>query len=275
MPTIEELIRSGAAALPGSSSARLDAELLLGMVLDQPRSRLLARMEDRPSETVRRRYDGLLRRRASGIPLAYLIGYQEFYGRRFTVTPEVLVPRPESELLVEFALAAVRQGDTVVDIGTGSGCLGLSIAAERPDLPVHLVDASAAALEVAKGNARDLGVTVSLHQADLWPADLNPDPLQTIVVANLPYVSDDAYAANPNLRHEPAEALRGGTDGLDLIRRLLGRLQPRPPRLILLEINPAQAETAFGPAWSAQLHYDLAGRARVLALTPAALPAVP
>lgn len=267
MPSVEELLAEGVARLARHDSAKLDAELLLGKVLDRPREWLLAHPEEPVERQSADAFSHLLNRRAAGEPVAYLTGEREFFGRLFTVTPAVLVPRPESELLVSEALRILRPGDVVVDVGTGSGCIGITIAAERPDTAVHLVDVSEKALAVAERNAARLGVAVTSHQADLWPTTL--DAKGTVVVANLPYVSDAGYEANPDLVHEPAVALRGGPDGLQLIRRLLERLEANPPRAVLLEIDPGQSQDLADSNWRASFSKDLAGRSRVAILTPA------
>lgn len=268
-----------AAALDGAirrlaelPTPQLDAEILLGRTLGVDRARLLADPDRVLSESDREHFRALIGQRSTGRPVAYLVGHKEFYGRRFRVNSSVLVPRPDSELLVELALARVVPGDSVVDVGTGSGCLGLSIASVRPDLDVHLVDLSAVALSLAAENAAALGVpTVRLHRGDLWP-ELGLRPQRTVVVANLPYVPDRQLENERTLRHEPRMALAGGADGLDVIRRFLGELERRQfgPRTLLLEHDPGQATTIRGLAGgSVQTHADLAGRTRVTEISPA------
>ena len=217
------------------------------------------------------RLGALVRRRRDGYPVAYLTGTREFYGRSFIVTPDVLVPRPESELLIEHALKFVAPGDAVVDVGTGSGCLGLTVAAERPGTAVHLVDISAVALSVAADNAVRLSVPgVRLHRADLWP-ELGLAPEGTVVLANLPYLRDGELSDNRDLRHEPERALAGGRDGLRVIKQLLDELRRRhfQPKALLLEHGPAHTvplrELMLGH-W--QTHQDLAGRDRISILVP-------
>lgn len=252
----------------------LDAEILLAHTLGVDRVRVLAD-PDRPlSESDQEHFRSLINQRATGRPVAYLVGHKEFYGRRFQVNSAVLVPRPDSELLVELALARVIPGDSVVDVGTGSGCLGLSIASVRPDLDVHLVDLSAVALSLAAENAAALRVPkVRLHRGDLWP-ELGLRPERTVVVANLPYVPDQHLNDDRTLRHEPRMALAGGADGLDTIRRFLGELARRRfhPRTLLLEHDPNQASAIDGLAnGPVQTHADLAGRTRVTEISPASV----
>lgn len=269
--TVAAALDAAVGALPGSPTAQLDAEVLLAHVLRLNRTRLLADPDAAVPGPVRERFHALVSQRSSGRPVAYLVGHQEFYGRRFRVNSSVLVPRPDSELLVELALARVVSGDSVVDVGTGSGCLGLSVAAERADLDVHLVDLSAIALSLAAENAAALSVPrVRLHRGDLWP-ELGLRPERTVVMANLPYVSDRHLERDRTLRHEPNLALAGGPDGLDVIRRFLAELDRRgfQPRTLLLEHDPSQAaaiaELASG---STQTHADLSGLTRVTEISP-------
>lgn len=263
--------------LTDSPTPQLDAEVLLAHLLGVDRASILADPERVLEERPQQHFRTLIEQRAGGKPVAYLVGHKEFYGRRFRVNSAVLVPRPDSELLVELALTRVISGDSVVDVGTGSGCLGLSIAVSRPDLDVHLVDLSAVALSLAAENAAALGVPgVRLHRGDLWP-ELGLRPERTVVVANLPYVPENRLEDDRTLRHEPRMALAGGSDGLDVIRRFLGELNRRgfQPRTLLLEHGPEQAEAigslSDGPA---QTHTDLAGYARVTEISPVSVPSV-
>jgi release factor glutamine methyltransferase len=267
-PTVDSLLTAAVARL-ASPAAALEAELLLAEALGGDRSRLLAHPETPVPTTVVARFSEALERRRAGEPLAYLLGRREFYGRDFTVSPAVLVPRPESELLVELALAVLDPGDSLVDVGAGSGCLGLSVAAELPSAKVHLIERSSAALAIAEENRRRLGVRATLHPADLWPEALNLPAARTVVIANLPYLSEAAYRANPDLQFEPGEALRGGSDGLAVIRRLLRRLTERAfrPKALLLEISPEQDPAVRRLASRVEMHADLAGHPRVAAIS--------
>jgi release factor glutamine methyltransferase len=200
--------------------ARLDAQLLLAWVLDRPRAWLLAHDDAVVPPVARERFDAACARRADDVPLAYLTGEREFHGLVLAVGPGVLVPRPETEHLVEWALACLPQGAgaRVADLGTGSGAIALALARARPDAAVTAVDRSPHALAVAQANGERLALPVRWLQGDWW------QPLAgerfDLVVSNPPYVA----AADPHLpalRHEPAEALVAGADGLDAIRAIV------------------------------------------------------
>jgi release factor glutamine methyltransferase len=173
-------------------------------------------------------FDELIRRRASREPVAYITGVREFYGREFHVTPAVLIPRPETELVVEEALSALPStrrasgGLFIVDVGTGSGCLAVTMALERPDARVLATDISAAALEVARANAQALGVAdrVEFMRTSLLPP---LDAPADMIVSNPPYIPErDRPTLQPDVREfEPVQALFGGDDGLDVIRALV------------------------------------------------------
>lgn len=274
--TVDTALAAGTRALGMLSTAQLDSEVLLAYALGQNRTWILSHGDSVVPRDSYEHFHDLLGSRADGRPVAYLIGQKEFRGRPFTVDQSVLIPRPESELLVELALERIQSGDSMVDVGTGSGCLGLTVAAERPDVDVHLVDISAVALSRAAENAARLGLAhVRLHRADLWP-EVGLDQARTVVIANLPYVPDGVTDHERALRHEPSGALYGGADGLDVIRRFLNELTRRRfyPRTILLEHGHNQAEaiaelTAIPPT----LHKDLASKPRVTELTAAHLKA--
>lgn len=193
---------------------RADAELLLAAVLERPRTFLLAWPEHLLSMDQQQRMQSWVAARASGVPVAYLLGRQAFFGLELAVSNAVLVPRPETELLVEHALgqgqpeAALR----VLDLGTGSGAIALAIAHARPGWEVHAVDRSSAALDIARANARRLGVRVQFHLGD-WLAALPAGLHFHGVLSNPPYLAaDDPHL--PSLRHEPAGALVAGSDAL-------------------------------------------------------------
>jgi len=267
---------AGRLARAGVEEASLEAQLLLAHASGLERARLLAHPELPLERVAADGFRDLIARRTRGVPLAYLTGWREFYGRPFQVSPAALIPRPESELLVDLALEELRRfaAETrprLLDLGTGSGALAISIALAAPHTRVFASDLSAAALGVATANARRLGARVWLFQGDL----LQPlrAPLD-LLVANLPYLSPaDLAAAPPEVRaHEPSLALVGGARGTELIERLLPRLATalRPGGAALLEIGWLQAAAlrrrarAALPGADVQVLRDYAGLDRVL-----------
>ncbi len=252
MTTIAGALHAAARRLAeqGFPSPRLDAEVLLRHVLGLDRTAFFLRLHDPLSPTDRQRFEALLARRLAGEPVAYLTGEREFMGLPFAVGPGVLVPRPETELLVEWALIWLtdRAHATVIDVGTGSGAIALSLAYHLPGNAVHRIigaDISRAALRFARQNRSRLGLERRVHLVcgDLVAWCRGPAAL---ILANLPYLRPDQIAANPDLAAEPRLALEAGPDGLDLYRRLLadaGRVLA-PDGAIGLEIDPSQADTA-------------------------------
>lgn len=255
-------------------SPGLDAEVLLAHVLRSTRELLRTYPESPVRLDDRRRFRALVTRRARRVPVAYLTGSKEFYGHRLTVTPAVLIPRPETELLVERALAFLRahpQVRRVVDVGTGSGAIAIALASALRRIRVEAVELDRRALRVARQNllAHKLAGRIRLRQGDL----LEGTSRVRCVVANLPYLSLEERRRLPrDVRYEPARALSGGRDGLDLIRRLLEQAPSvlRAPGFLILECDPAQAATvqrlaqrAF-PQASAAVLRDLAGRRRAV-----------
>jgi len=271
-----EAVRRGAVRLEAVTDVPcLEAEVLLAYSTGLSRTALLAHSERPLSPEEAARYRALLDRRASGYPLPYLIGRVEFYGLDFVVSPAVLIPRPETETLVDLALA--RRPRTVVDVGTGSGCIAVSLAVHLPRVRVWATDLSVAALRVAAENARRHGVArrVCFIQCDLVRPVAGPVDL---VVANPPYVAEPEWTTLPlSVRlHEPRLALDGGSDGLAVVRRLL-RTAPRVLRsggALLIEIGAGQGDAAaalarsFLPSAHVQVHSDLGGRDRVLEVVP-------
>lgn len=208
-----------------------------------------------------------LERRLQREPAAYISGEREFYGLSFRMTPDVLVPRPETELLVEIALQEAAPGEVVADIGTGSGCVAIAIAKTRSDVQVLGVELSRAALDVAADNAQRHGTAIGFICGDLAA----PIRAASVVVANLPYIPTEEVAAlEPEVEHwEPAVALDGGSDGLVLVRRLLEDCATRlRPRLLALEVGFGQADAVaqFGVTREASVDVrkDLAGIDRVV-----------
>jgi release factor glutamine methyltransferase len=243
---------------------RLDAEVLLGHVLGVERARLVLDAERPLSADEGAAFEALLRRREAREPVAYLVGTKGFRRLELAVDERVLVPRPETELLVEAALDLPR-GARVADVGTGSGAVALALADERPDLVVVGTDASHDALAVARANASRLGLAVTFLLGDLLgPVD---GPLDA-VLSNPPYVADGDPLPPDIARHEPAAALFAGPDGLAVIRRLLPAAAARAP-FLAVEVGAGQADAvrtlalAVGYA-HAEARRDLAGHERVV-----------
>jgi release factor glutamine methyltransferase len=203
---------------------RIDAEILLLHVLGKPRSWLIAHADDVMDRDVQTAYASLVERRVAGEPVAYITGRRGFWSFELEVTPATLIPRPETELLVELALARLpyAAGGAVADLGTGSGAIALAIARERPGAQVVATDASAKALAVAQRNASSLGVlNVAFAQGD-WLTPLAGRRFN-LIVSNPPYIeAADPHLGQGDLRFEPADALASGSDGLDAIRRIVG-----------------------------------------------------
>lgn len=254
----------------------LEAQLILGEVLRQPRAKLLAHPEWTISTSQLDSMDELLTRRKSGEPLPYILGHWEFFGLEFKVTPAVLIPRPETELLVEKALDWLTKNPTrrrAADVGIGSGAISSALLSSIPDLRMTAVDLSRDALEVAKANLTTHGVIsrTLLVQSDLLAACKDPFDL---VCANLPYIPSETLSRLDVARNEPTLALDGGLDGLQLIKRLLADASRwlAPAGLMLLEIEAGQGESAaalaqsFFPGADVALHADLAGLSRLISV---------
>lgn len=227
----------------------MDSQVLLAHVLNQSRSWLFAHHEHELSEGDCRRYADLITRRRRREPVAYLLGRKEFYGLDFAVDQRVLIPRPETELLVDLVLAQIsdRSGRPVVvaDVGTGSGAIAITVAVHAPEAKVYGTDISQDALEVAEENRKRLTPEAGplFLEGDLLSP--LPEPAD-VIVANLPYIADEEYSGlQSDVRdYEPGVALKAGVEGLDLIERLLEQLPTRvqPRGAVLLEISPRQGE---------------------------------
>jgi release factor glutamine methyltransferase len=272
---VDEALRLGVATLPrrkGIPDPWREAMWLLAAASGEQESALRLHPEREVPAGVEERYRLWLERRAAGEPAHHLTGSCPFWGRDFEVGPAVLVPRPETELVVETALALpLSKISRVLDIGTGSGCIAVTLAAERPRWRVWGVDRSSLALAIARRNRDRYGVSIPLFVGDLATAVRPPWDL---VVANLPYIpSVDIDRLTVEVHHDPASALDGGVDGLDLVRRLLGDL----PRLLrpcggaVLEVGEGQADVVTDLAHAAGLAVsrwvrDVAGVKRVVAV---------
>ncbi len=258
----------------GSTSARLDSELLCAQALGLRRLDIYLQFDRPLDEGELSAIRELIRRRGKGEPVAYITGTREFYGRAFTVNSDVLVPRPETETLVERALALLKEHDgagmRVADLGTGSGCIAITLAAEAPGVEMVATDVSGAALAVARANAERLGVEVAFSECS-WADAL--DGRFDLIVSNPPYVTTaELDAVDRDVRDfEPRAALLGGDDGMDAYRALLASVREHVTAArILLEVDPRRAgavaslfEEAFPGARTAQID-DLTGRARVV-----------
>lgn len=304
MPTVGDCITDATARLreAGSETARLDAELLLGWAVGADRVTIVAYREAPVGADALAKFEDAVARRAAGEPVAYIRGIKEFYGLALATDERALIPRPETERLVEagreeimdrLAAAARQRGLTpgidadlirVADIGTGSGAVAVALAVELrrigvivgTDVTILATDDSPKALELARENAAGHAVAEGMRfvEADLLPPVLPDDgaPLD-IVLANLPYVRTDAIDGLPvAASFEPRSALDGGSDGLDVIRRLLGILPDvlAPDGVALLEIGADQGSAGLGlvaaelPGWLASVETDLAGLPRIL-----------
>ncbi len=230
----QPLLTSGHPSAPG----RLDLELLLASVTGRNRGFVLAHPEYLLSYNESRLYHQLLERRLQGEPLAYILGYREFWGLTLKVTPAVLIPRPDTELLVEQALAhwpEQSRAVTVLELGTGSGAIALALASEHPEAQITASDLSTAALAVARQNAANLGLRVRFVHSDWFDAISGRFDL---ILSNPPYVAvDDPHLRDPALQHEPRMALQAGPRGLNAIARIIREAPDhlRPDGLLLLE----------------------------------------
>jgi release factor glutamine methyltransferase len=280
-PTIGESLAAAIERLRrGSVSPRADASRLLEAIVGRDAGWLLAHANDELDPIARARFEIALVRRELGEPVAYVIGTAGFFGRTFAVNPTVLVPRPETEQLVELALdrLRLRPHPSFCDVGTGSGILAITLACELPAARGAATDISPAALAVARENAAELGVAdrIDFYLGDLLEPATGRSPFDCIV-ANLPYVPTTEIAAAPDpTSFEPRLALDGGPAGLDLYRRLLPSVAGalRPGGAAFFEAGPATAgalaalaAAACGPAATVAIHRDYAGLERTVAVS--------
>ena len=230
----------------GVDSPRLNAEHLLAHALGLKRMELYLQFDRPLTETERVPLRDTVKRRGAREPLQHILGTAEFHGRSFLSDPRALVPRPETEQLVELALelAKAHASPAILDLGTGSGVIVLTVALELPSATLHATDLSPDALALAADNAARHQLTdrIRFHQSDLLPPD---ETKFDLILANLPYIpSGEIAALSPEVRHDPDTALDGGADGLDLIRRLIAEAPARlaPGGALLLEIGAGQAD---------------------------------
>jgi release factor glutamine methyltransferase len=263
-----------------SDTPVLDAQALLAHVFQKPRTWLLAHPTANADPDQTAQLGLLMHRLTDGEPLPYVLGHQEFFGLDFDLTPDVLIPRPETELLVEKARAWLELSPdrrTVADIGTGSGCIAVCLAFHISDVRVLATDVSVPALKVAIRNARKHAVfdRINCVECDLLPQEVPGAPIEPhldLVCANLPYIATGTLRELPVYRREPTLALDGGADGLDSVRRLFD-LVPKwmaPDGCLLLEIEASRGAAVLSLAHAAfdaatiRLHRDLAGRDRLV-----------
>lgn len=281
-PSTRDSLKHGAgilSAVTPADSPHLDAEVLLRHTLGRTRASLYAHLDTPLTASQWQDYQALLARRVTGEPVAYMTGYREFMGLAFAVTPHVLIPRPDTEVLVEQAAALLRviagSVPLAADVGTGSGAIAVSLAGLCPAARIYALDVSPAALAVARGNAArllgDHAPHIEFHTGSLL--DSLPEPVG-VIAANLPYIpTGDMATLPPTVKEfEPHLALDGGSDGLDIYRRLLAQSPVAlcPGGAILMECDPAQvpalqdaARQLFPQAAITSLA-DLAGRLRVV-----------
>ena len=276
MTTYASLLQAATARLAaaGVATPRLDAEVLLAATVGIGRTVLYTRLREPVSPHAVDRLTKRLARRAAGEPVAYLVGRREFWSLEFCVTPDVLIPRPETELLIEIACrsAAGLSSPRLCDVGTGSGCIAVALARELPRARLVATDLSRAALAVAQRNAAAHTVNdrIAFVQADVLSA-FSDAPTFDVIASNPPYVAD-TESLPPDVDREPVRALRAGRDGLDVVRRLIAQAPSRLRRggWLLSEIGqshgPAARRLAIAGGFEAvSLHSDLAGIPRVLA----------
>jgi len=278
MPSLHSDITTRLAAI--SDTADLDASVVLAHVLNKPRTWVMAHPELALTAEQQTQLDESLARLEKGEPFPYVLGHWEFFALDFDVTPDVLIPRPETELLVEKAIIWLQESPvrrTIADIGTGSGAIAVSLAVNVPDVDILATDISSKALQVAKRNAEKLDVSkhIEFVECDLLPdkdSFINNHLPFDLICANLPYIPTPTLSHLSVFGREPTVALDGGVDGLHLFRRLLN-IVPQwlaPNALILLEIEATRGVQVLNLAYDIfeqaeiHLHQDLTGRDRLL-----------
>jgi release factor glutamine methyltransferase len=273
MPTIKKLLATAVNTLTNhSDSPLLDSEVLLGFVLGKPRTYLRAWCDNRLTDQQITAFDALIKLRQQGIPIAYLTGSREFWSRDFKVTADVLIPRPDTELLIELSLELIPKNKPVklIDLGTGSGIIAVTLAAERPNAHVIAVDASLAALDVAKYNTQYHQLTnIEFYQSD-WFSNI-PKSHFDLVISNPPYIaSDDEHLQQGDVRFEPKTALIAKHQGLSDIKIIADQARHylKPEGYLLIEhgYNQALQVQAIFNALAydkVQSYQDLSGQLRV------------
>lgn len=227
------------------NEAKFEAQLLLQNVLNVNRAWLLAHESDALQDKIKADFESLLARRLLGEPIAYILGQREFFGLNLIVTPDTLIPRPDTETLVETALDKIPTDTpfTVLDLGTGTGAVALAIAEHRPEAQVTAIDASSGALDIAKRNANQLDLTQVDFRLSNWFSALEGERFN-LIVSNPPYIEQhDIHLTQGDLRFEPMSALASGTDGLDYIRQIVDNclLHLHPQGWLMLEHGYNQA----------------------------------
>jgi release factor glutamine methyltransferase len=264
-----------------AESPSLEARVLVARGIDRPASWVLAHPEAELSPEQLRAAETMLQKRAAGVPLPYVLGRWEFFNLEFIVSPDVLIPRPETELLVELAISHTRSKDTarepfnILDVGTGSGCIAVSMAVNLPGVYITATDISPAALAIARQNAEKHGVAdrIQFIECDLFPPE-NHSPFTNyhLLLSNPPYIPTATMKTLEIYGKEPTLALDGGPDGVETIRRLLeqatGRVNPHGMMLIELESSLGLAAKALArehfPSAQIDIVKDLAGLDRIL-----------
>ena len=282
MTVIRETIRETHQTLEsvGIPDARLEAEVMVMTVMRMTRQNIFAEQETEVPASEARQLAEIVAQRLERVPLAYIIGYREFYGINVVVTPDVLIPRPETEGMVEHTLFMALMGMetrelTIADIGTGSGAIAVNLAIHLPAARIYAVDISEPALDVAAYNIRGHAVhdRVRLGHGDLL--EPLPEPVD-LIVANLPYIPTERIPTlQPEVQREPSLALDGGPDGLDLVRRLLDQATTKlnSPGVILLELDPDQFPAAEAmalqcfPDAEITAEQDLSRRDRIMVIS--------
>lgn len=272
--TIRQILQDAYRKLSQSVSPRLDVQILLCHILKVDKAYLIAHDDDELTDNEQRAFETLIERRANGEPVAYLVGSKGFYDLEFIVTPDVLIPRPETEHLIEAALTWAKKQTMIIaaDIGTGSGAIAVTFAKHCPQAIVHAVDISPSALNIARQNATNNGTSITFHEGSLAQPLIDRKIKVNLLMANLPYIRREEMNTLDVAQTEPHLALDGGEDGLDLVRELLKQVQTvcKPDSLILLEIGAEQGQAVVDFATktlspkNARIIKDYAGHDRIV-----------